>query len=159
PAAPWSWTGSLEMPSRSAEGLRSNISRMMASSSSRMSLVSSRAIALVLSLARLAGWGAAMSLPCLVLPGDDGGHVLGGHSVEVKMYLLGSAQRLPGAWQRPRTPLGQRPGAHRSHPVGQNGCRARDHQDHGHGGGQHYDQVADGRAPIRRLAVSCASCR
>ena len=72
-----------------------------------MSLASSRAIAPVLSSTRSAASGTAMSLPRLaerlaeaagltadqVLAGDDGGHVLGAHSVEVEVYLLGSPQR------------------------------------------------------------------
>src|SRR6266702_3922521 len=113
-----SWTSSLETPSssaassglyasRSAKALRLKISRMMASSSSRMSLASSRAMVLVLISARSAASGTAMSLPCLaeclmdaaglapdpVLAGDDGGYVLGTHRVEVEVYLLGSPQR------------------------------------------------------------------
>src|SRR5215472_7209485 len=80
---------------------------MMASSSSRMSLASSRAIALVLSSTRSAASGAVTSLPRLVLPSDDGG----AHFVEVEMYLLRSPQRpsLRGP-QHPRVAPDQGPG-------------------------------------------------
>ena len=49
-----------------------DFARLMASSSSRTSLASSRVSALVLSSARSAALGAVTSLSRLVLPGDDG---------------------------------------------------------------------------------------
>jgi hypothetical protein len=58
-----------------------------------MPRASSRAIALVLISARPAASGAAMSSPRFVVPGDDGGHVLGAYPVEVHMYLTGPPER------------------------------------------------------------------
>src|SRR5437762_2111825 len=117
----------------------------MASSSSRMSLASSRAVALVLSSARSAASGAAMSLPrlaerlvdarpiaCPGLPGDDGGYLLAADLVEVEVYLLGSPKR--GRFRglhRSHASLGQWPGVPVPCPAGQNGCQTGDGQKHG----------------------------
>src|SRR5262245_33534741 len=110
----------------------------MVSSSSRMPLASSRAMARVLSSARSAASGTVMSLPRLaerlvdgagltegpVVPGDDGGDALGADGVEVKVYLLGSAQR-PRLRRLycPSRPPGQRPSVLVPYPAAQDGCQ------------------------------------
>ena len=86
-------------------GIRSKISRMMVSKFLAHVAGEQSRYRACAQFDPVGGLGAGMSLPRLLPPGDDGGHVLGAHAMEVEMYFVGS----PQCWLIRRTCRSQAP--------------------------------------------------